>query len=505
MSKQVIIAYNAVNAKVVKGDREAMLAVSEAVSYTVEGFEHMEAHRTAGWDGRSTMFDWVKQVFPRGLVAHVEKELRGKGYKVQLVNRPVPEPLGDPFPKVDDNGYTARYDYQPQTVQELIKRGQMIARVATGGGKSRIAKIAYGWIKRPTLFLTTRKALMYQMKDAFEDAGWNVGVMGDSVWTPDSNLNVAMVQTLAARLKQPDADDTSAEAIRQRRIRQNTIKLLGQVEFLIGEEAHESSGDSYFEVLKYCRKAEFRLALTATPFMKADGEANMRLMAAFGEIGIEVSEKMLIDRGILAKPIFQYVDCEQPRKLKRTTPWQRAMELGITSNEARNNDIIARVKKGRQYGLSSMILVTRRAHGTALSRQMREQGMKVVFLFGATSTAKRKQALDALKRGLLDAVIGSTILDVGVDVPAIGQIILAGGGKDETTLRQRIGRGLREKKKGPNVCPIFDYRDRGNKHLQEHSLIRQHIVKSTPGFGENVLPNGVDMDYEKLGFTKIAA
>ena len=43
------------------------------------------------------------------------------------------------------------------------------------------------------------------------------------------------------------------------------------------------------------------------------------------------------------------------------------------------------------------------------------------------------------------------ILDVGVDVPSVGCIILAGGGKAEVANRQRIGRGLRAKKLGPNI------------------------------------------------------
>ena len=132
---------------------------------------------------------------------------------------------------------------------------------------------------------------------------------------------------------------------------------------------------------------------------------------------------MLIDRGILARPVFKYVDLEAPRKLRRTTPWQRANELGIVDNEIRNADILRRTLEAKRYGLSTMILVTRKAHGIALSKMMREAGLRIVFLFGETSQAKRKQALDALKKGLIDGVVGSTILDVGVDVPAIGSIV----------------------------------------------------------------------------------
>ncbi|MFX5809068.1 helicase-related protein, partial [Acinetobacter baumannii] len=75
---------------------------------------------------------------------------------------------------------------------------------------------------------------------------------------------------------------------------------------------------------------------------------------------------------------------------------------------------------------------------------------------------ERKSALTELANKDIDVLIGTTILDVGVDVPAVGLIILAGGGKAEVALRQRIGRGLRAKKFGPNVAFIVDFTDQHN-------------------------------------------
>lgn len=505
MSKTVTIGYNCVTAKIFRGSEAACYEVSELLSYLVEGYERTDAYTVGTWDGRSSFFNWSDNTFPRGFVDMVERKLRGKGYKVQILAKPIPAALGPAEPKVDDFGYVDRYDYQLNTVNELVKRGIMIAQVATGGGKSRIAKIAHARIGRKTLFLTTRKALMYQMKKSFEAADWEVGVMGDGDWSPNEDLNVAMVQTLASRLQEPDMYDTSAKAERQRRIRERTIKLLGTVDFIIGEEAHEAGGDSYFEVLRHCRQAHYRLALTATPFMRSDTEDNMRLMAAFGNVGIRVTEKLLIDRNILAKPYFKYVDTPVPVKLRRTTPWQKAINIGIVENEKRNDDIIRRVQLAKEYGLSTMALVVRKTHGAVLQKLAVEAGLRVVYIWGDSSQAKRDKALDMLRNGDIDLLIGSTILDVGVDVPAVGQIILAGGGKAEVALRQRIGRGLREKKVGPNVCFIVDYKDRGNKHLQSHSLTRQKVVKETKGFGEQVLEESKEFDFEELGFKKIAA
>lgn len=504
MSKIVQIGYNAVTAKIFRGTDAAKLAASSTVSYEVEGAEHTEAFQRGGWDGRSTFYNWSNDTFPRGLVSLVEQDLRGRGFTVQIINKPIPAPLGPKRPKVDAFGYEDRYDYQPNTVDQLEIRGQMIARVATGGGKSRIAKIAHARLGRPTLFITTRKALLYQMKSGFEDSGWSVGVLGDGEWSVDPMLNVAMVQTLVLRLAEPDKHDQSAEAMRQRRVRERTIEFLHSVEFLIGEEAHEAGGDGYFELLSHMRKAEYRLALTATPFMRSGAEANMRLMAAFGPIGIEISEKMLIDRGILAKPYFKYVDILPPKKLRRSSPWQRAIELGITGHDERNADMVKRALKAKQYGMSTMVLVTRKSHGAIINKLMIGAGLRSVYIFGDTTQAKREQALKALKDGSIDVLIGSTILDVGVDVPAVGQMILAGGGKAEVSLRQRIGRVLREKKSGPNVCLVIDYKDRGNKYLQDHSLTRQAIIADTPGFAENMLGAGEEFDFDKHGFERVS-
>jgi superfamily II DNA or RNA helicase len=57
-----------------------------------------------------------------------------------------------------------------------------------------------------------------------------------------------------------------------------------------------------------------------------------------------------------------------------------------------------------------------------------------------------KKKLKSLAVGEIDVLVGSTILDVGVDVPSVGAVIIAGGGKAEVEFRQRVGRGYEQKK-----------------------------------------------------------
>lgn len=566
MSKIVTIAVGAVNARLVDATREQKLEVQLMLSYAEDGFNQVVSAADA-WSGRSSFFEFPTGMFPAGFFVRVFRGLTKAGYKVNVVRRQLPEPLGEKNAIVDTFGFDPRYDYQPEVVDLVEKYGQITAQVATGGGKSRIAKLTFSRIKRPTLFLTTRGILMHQMRDAFiKDLGIPVGIYGDDHWTKGGELmNVGMVQTFSARLEvktvgsmvealllrrqtdeakqvdlmtrslkrkghKPDeiasatdgllksiragypADEVTIADIKQKVAthearRLATIELLAKFELVILEEAHEASSDSYSMVMRYCTKAFYRLALTATPDMRPSEKANMMLEAASGPVAIKVSEKMLIDRGILAKPYFVFAhdpaqspegeyetepDAEgrteiRTAKVFRSTPFVRAYELGITGGVTRNKRIVSEVARAKLHGLKSMVLVQRSAHGKRLANMLDQAGVRCAWIEGEDSQDRRQAAIQALKRGDIDALIGSTILDVGVDVPAVGLVILAGGGKAEVANRQRIGRGLRAKSAGPNVCYVLDFTDWQNNHLRDHALERRRIVDSTPGFSEGVV------------------
>jgi superfamily II DNA or RNA helicase len=552
---------NAVHARLVEPSKEVRLFVADVLSYAVDGYEHMT--KRPGWDGRSSFYSFKTNSFPAGFTHMVKRKLIQAGFQVHHVSRPLPAPLGPENPEVDSFGFDPRYSYQMDTVRKLEKHGMIVAQLATGAGKSRVGRLAYARIRRKTLFLTTRAALMYQFAEAcVESFGEKeVGIVGDSVWQADRPLICGMVQTLAARLanhtedelierhlvaqverekKEQDAltarmakakksteertaamkqlkkeqankrlsDDELAEQIskklaQQQKNRAETLELLRGVEFVIAEEAHEAGGNSYFDLMQACVNANYRLALTATPFMRPDAESNMRLMAVTGGIGIRVTEKQLIDLGILATPIFQICRTKKPPRLFRSTAYTRAYEIGIVEHDWRNKRIVAECIRMSRYGLTTMILVQRRAHGERLAELLGKVKLKAEFINGDDDASARKRALGRLGRGEISVLIGTNILDVGVDVPSVGCIVLAGGGKAEVANRQRIGRGLRAKKIGPNICFVLDFMDEHNSHLQGHAIQRREIIVGTPGFAENLLAMDVDWRLTDYGFIKL--
>lgn len=553
----VEIIHNAVIAKLKTDDKEVKGLVSTLLAYRVEGAEHM---KVKSWSGVSSFFSMRKMTFPAGFVTLVRAALERAGHRVIVRGAPIPEPRGPHRPVVDAFGYPDKYDYQPELMDRLVHCKRMIAQVATGGGKSRCFKLCERRLQLPTLFLTTRKSLMYQMAESYQETvSKKIGLIGDGHWSPCwDGVTFATVDTLASRLEAPDmallveklvaahmakvdaavaqileklglptslsafANPPPELAARVHRVRQGvearlpidmkairaeaqarfdkqqlrrteTLQFLANVGFLTLEEAHEAGSDTFFNIAQACVNAHYRLALTATPFMRDDDLANKRLMAVTGPIGIQVSEKLLIERGILAKPYFKFVSLtERPAKVARSTAWKTAYRQGIVLNAARNGAIVEEAKRAAAHGLTSMVLVQHSAHGKALAKLMADAGLRARFIFGEHEQRERASALKDLATGQLDCLIGSTILDVGIDVPSVGLVVLAGGGKAEVAARQRIGRGLRAKKAGPNVCFVVDFTDQYNKHLAMHARERHRIVVETPGFAEGVV---ADFDY----------
>lgn len=517
----VQIARNATIAKIVKPDRPVIALVNNLLSYTVD--------QGVGWSGKSSFYDVTTNTFPAGFVHVAQEELKKAGHEVQFIQKPLPSPLGPVSPIVDEFGNDdPRYDYQPLALRQVEKHGAGIVRVATGGGKSKIAKLIMARYNRMTLFLTTRGILLYQMKDQLDDLGIETGVVGDGQMSFVKGVNLGMVQTLVSALEETSVDKErralikslhgtkskeakagttthaeltrEAETICERKTKRRDaiIRFLSMVEVVIGEEAHEAGGNSYYEILRHCRNAHIRVALTATPFMRSSAEDNMRLMAAFGPVLIDIPEKLLIERGILAKPYFKFRNVDPHPKLHRTSPYERAYTLGYTENDFMLREMARDALQAKKMKLPTLTLVLRKAHGERIREYYDAQGLNFVFLKGENDQKERRKYLDMLIRGEIDGIIGTTILDVGVDVPAIGLVQLAGGGKAEVALRQRIGRGLRSKKNMANVAFIVDYSCNANHTLREHAKQREMIIRMTPGFSEGILEEEEELPWWKF-------
>jgi superfamily II DNA or RNA helicase len=139
-----------------------------------------------------------------------------------------------------------------------------------------------------------------------------------------------------------------------------------------------------------------------------------------------------------------------------------------------------------ELGKSVLITVTRLPHGDILSEMLDKAGVKsIAFIKGEVNKQMRKDLLNQVRNKELQVLVGSCVADEGIDLPALGSAIMAGGGKSLIKSLQRVGRTLRpypsaeENEKDKAI--IVDFYDR-LRYLTGHSKKRIKIYESEPRF-----------------------
>ncbi len=252
---------------------------------------------------------------------------------------------------------------------------------------------------------------------------------------------------------------------------------------------HRSAATTWFPVVTAC-PAYYRYGLSATPF-KSDPITELKLVGATGEVFYSFPAAKAVEEGVLAKPFVTIVKSDFPVMLdEEEVRYMDAYRDDLVDHEKRNR-LIADIAYGTSQGWSvpTLILVLWREQGRNIRRALRQLDLKVEFIDGTASTDQRLAAMDALVNGTNKCLISSGILDEGVDVPAIGALILAGGGKAPHKVLQRIGRGLRVAP-GKDYLAVFDFWDNHSpKHLLGHSRRRLRAVQDA-GFAHETLTPG---------------
>ena len=103
-----------------------------------------------------------------------------------------------------------------------------------------------------------------------------------------------------------------------------------------------------------------------------------------------------------------------------------------------------------------------------------------MLLSGKDSSDTREEAKQRLEDGEINCIVASTIFDIGVDLPSLSGLIIAGGGKSSVRACQRIGRVIR-KHSGKEYSAVIDFQDQA-PFLKTHSKIRHKIYASEEEF-----------------------
>jgi len=452
------------------------IEIREATSWLMDGHTFSTAFKRGVWDGRKHLFNSKTGAFPTGLLKTVEGVLDGADVAYDTVDhRQDPastvgmQDLSDPrcieaF-AVEGVEFSGKYSYQLEAARDMVAAKQGIVRIATNGGKTEVACGVTKYLDIKTLFIVTSKELLYQARKRFATRLGlpleEIGIIGDGHWQVGEWVTISTLDTLESRLDTKECQ-----------------RLLKNTELLFIDECHHVGSETWYTVSTLC-DAYYRFGLSGTPLDRTDG-ANLRLVAATGDLIIDIPNKYLVDLGVSARANIIFDKVTEPI-IEKGPRYPKVYRQGVVENDQLNDKVIEWTRVCWKAGLSVLVLIEEIKHGRTLDEKMwtetDEDFIPHQFIWGDESSEVRTNALREFGERKLPVLIASTILDEGVDVPTIDVIICAGSRKSKIRTLQRLGRGLRGDKliviEFSNFCHWF---------LQDHSLKRYRDYKNEECF-----------------------
>ena len=441
------------NSQISTDNPKLLKALYNLYSFKVPGSEYSYAYKRKNWDGKQHFIS-RSGVFRTGLLSRILEDLK----KIDCE----PEIWGDDsmsegklLASYDISGFTY-YDYQHELISQSLNKMRGIIKSPTGSGKTLImAGLIRALEGRKMVILFNAKQLLTQTYDFLTKACGmdNIGIcFGEGYIYGD--IMLCTVHSIEKIL------DTH----------------LKETEVLMVDECHEfCNGKTSLEAIRSFPNAIYRIGFTATP---PRGDIPLyNLEGSLGPVIQTVGTVDLVREGKLTKPIIQLINRDYTASgADEDLGYLDTYENYIVNNKQRNNTIKEIVDDIRTKNQRARILVLTKSlnHGRALETLL---GCNSEFLQGCDSIGERYKAISRFRGSKESSVlIGTKILQTGVNIEEITHFINARGMKSEIATLQALGRALRRHKSKDKVY-IYDFLDK-EKYLKDHSIARKKYYQS---------------------------
>ncbi|MBQ9067662.1 MAG: DEAD/DEAH box helicase family protein, partial [Eggerthellaceae bacterium] len=303
---------------------------------------------------------------------------------------------------------------------------------ATGTGKTYLSAFDIREV-RPArvLFVAHRRRILSASRESFQKvlgSRYTYGMYDGASWQSATCL-FAMVGTLSRRLEQIPAD---------------------AFDYIVIDEAHRTGATGYQSILDHFKPA-FCLGMTATP-NRTDGYDVYGLFNHV--IAYRITLKDALSNDMLAPfHYFGIADLE----IDDETIDDLSLFAKLTSEE-RVRHITQRIEQYTvdKEGRRGLIFCNRNEEAQRLSQMFNERGYRTTAISGASTDAERDSAIARLERGELQYIFSVDILNEGVDIPSLNQIIMLRRTESAIVFIQQLGRGLR-KADGKEYALVLDF------------------------------------------------
>lgn len=408
-----------------------------------------------------------------------------------------------------------KYSLQPNAMQvafitnlkEILKRGEKRALLisATGTGKTYASAFAMRELGyKRVLFLVHRGQLAKQTKKSYEKVfaeSVSMGLIGAGYREYDKDYIFATVQTLN---------------------REEHLMKYKRDEFdcIILDEAHHSSADTYQKIMDYFTPRLW-LGMTATPDKRYDNVTGENIYEIFNyQIAYEIRLQQAMEENLLCP--FHYfgisdislVDDKQIKSKNITK-----MDFNQLTSDERIKHII---EQAAYYGYSGervkgLVFCSRIDESIELSLKFNAAGYRTIALNGSASEEERADAFERLAMNEADAsgsmqpldyIFSVEILNEGVDIVEVNQVIMLRPTESPIVFIQQLGRGLR-KAEGKEYVVILDFIGNYNNNFMipialsgdrtyNADTIRKYVIS-----GNSTIPGTSTIHFDEIAKDKI--
>jgi superfamily II DNA or RNA helicase len=441
------IEIGTLKSRIITDNPQLLETLTSLYSFDVPGSRYAYSYRKGRWDGKQRFIS-NGGVFHSGLLSRVLQDLK----KIECEPELEYETSVDStvYPTLDIENFTY-YSYQKDLIQKALSNKRGIVKSPTGSGKTLImAGIVKALEGRKMIILFNAKQLLKQTYEFLSETCniSNVGLCYGEGFIP-GDIMLCTVQSIEKVL------DTHLE----------------EAEVLMIDECHEfANGRTTLAAIRSFPKATYRLGFTATP--PREDIPTYNLEGALGPVWQVVQTKDLVDEGTLTKPIIQLIKIPYTASgVDTDMSYMDVYETFIVNNEVRNTRIKEVVNAIKKENKRARILILTKSldHGRSLENLL---GGECQFLEGSNSIGERYKAISRFRghRGS-SILIGTKILQTGINIEEITHFINARGMKSEIATLQALGRALRRHASKEQVF-VYDFLDE-EKYLKEHSLARK--------------------------------
>lgn len=397
---------------------------------------------------------------------------------------------------VIDDRMSGNYVHQRKAVEAFYKHRFGIIVVPTRGGKtfiaSEIVRIFLNTDVGNFLFLTDNTTLHTQavndIKSYFERyGGIEVGEIRAGKIDLSHRVTVGMIQTIQSTLSNRCTDKNKKHELK---------KYLKELAFLCVDEIHDNCSDSKLKLYKKCRKLEYQLCLSATPYRSGQFVQNLKLKAWSGDIIYNISEQTLRQRHVLSdyQVFMLMIDHNNIDYVDIIEDYDNLRKALIFNSKIRNEALIRLINMFQERGLKTLVLFQSVEHGSKISSLTRYK-----FISGITRSAEREEIKEGFLKESGGVLLASNIFKKGVTLPQVEVLINADEGLEDANTIQRKGRvlGTTEDKRRSLVIDFFDIYD---LYFSEHSRTRlDTYIDSIGEDNVTILDISVDSWAEELG------